>query len=71
MNTISTLYTWIATRFETLRASSERGAAAVEYGLLVGLIAVVIIGAVTFLGEGVRDTFCGVVAALNFATPCS
>ena len=29
----------------------EKGATAVEYGLMVGLIAVVIIGAVVFLGE--------------------
>ena len=37
-----------------LRArSSERGATAVEYGLMVGLIAVVIVGAVTLFGQGV------------------
>jgi len=30
---------------------SERGASLVEYALLVALIAVVMIGAVTFLGE--------------------
>lgn len=33
----------------------EDGASAIEYALLVGLIAVVIIAAVSFLGQGVKD----------------
>ncbi|HZJ06945.1 MAG TPA: Flp family type IVb pilin [Nocardioidaceae bacterium] len=36
---------------------SERGATAVEYGLLVSLIAVTIIGAVFLLGGTLRDLF--------------
>jgi pilus assembly protein Flp/PilA len=36
---------------------NEEGATAVEYGLMVALIAVVIIVAVTFLGTTLRDTF--------------
>ncbi|GAA3665005.1 hypothetical protein GCM10022237_26280 [Nocardioides ginsengisoli] len=35
----------------------ERGATAVEYGLLVALIAIIIIGAVTFLGGNLSDLF--------------
>lgn len=35
----------------------ESGASAVEYGLLVSLIAVVIIGAVTTLGTTLSDKF--------------
>ena len=35
----------------------EDGAAAVEYGLLVGLIAVFLITAMTNLGDKVGDTF--------------
>jgi pilus assembly protein Flp/PilA len=35
----------------------ESGAAAVEYGLLVALIACVIIGAVTLLGGNISDKF--------------
>ena len=35
----------------------EEGATAVEYGLMVALIAGVIIAAVTLLGGNVRDTF--------------
>ena len=35
----------------------ERGATAVEYGLMVALIAVVIIGAVTLLGGNLNNLF--------------
>jgi pilus assembly protein Flp/PilA len=35
----------------------EKGATAVEYGLMVGLIAVVIIAGVTLLGTELRDLF--------------
>src|SRR3712207_108887 len=47
----------------TLRASlrsDDRGATAVEYGLMVALIAVVIIGAVILLGDNLSDMFGGV-----------
>ena len=37
------------------RLNREDGASAIEYALLVGLIAVVIIVAVTTLGNGVKD----------------
>ena len=42
----------------------EDGATAVEYGLMVSLIAVVIIAAVTLVGTRVRDRFTDVSAAL-------
>ncbi len=42
----------------------ESGAAAVEYGLLVALIAVVIIGAVAALGTGISTTFTNAAASL-------
>lgn len=45
---------------------SERGAAAVEYGLLVGLIAVAVILAVYWLGQATNGVFCEVVSALPF-----
>ena len=35
----------------------EEGATAVEYGLMVALIAAVIVGAVTLLGTSVSDKF--------------
>jgi pilus assembly protein Flp/PilA len=40
-----------------LRAQDERGATAVEYALMVALIAVVIIGAVAFIGKSANDKF--------------
>lgn len=49
------MYVEIKTRIAELR--NERGASAVEYGLLVALIAVIIIAAVTLLGGNLRDVF--------------
>jgi pilus assembly protein Flp/PilA len=45
-------------------SESERGAAAVEYGLLVALIAVAVITVVTLLGTTLSNTFQMVVNAL-------
>jgi pilus assembly protein Flp/PilA len=42
----------------------ERGATAVEYGLMVALIAVVIIAAVTLIGTKLDGLFSTVAAAL-------
>ena len=39
------------------RIASERGATAVEYGLMVALIAIVIIAAVTLLGQNISGLF--------------
>ena len=52
------LYTGLQTWWAELkeRASEERGATAVEYALMVALIAVVIILAVTFLGQSARTS---------------
>lgn len=49
-----TLQNWIAGRKVEIE---ERGATAVEYALMVGLIAVAIIATVTLLGNKVRATF--------------
>jgi pilus assembly protein Flp/PilA len=49
---ITSLQSWIATR-----SSDERGATAVEYGLMVALIAVAIIIAVTLLGDNLSSLF--------------
>ncbi|WP_109474372.1 Flp family type IVb pilin [Ornithinimicrobium cavernae] len=51
----------------TLRAKfedSEKGATAVEYGLMVALIAVAIIGTVTALGGQLNALFTEITAAL-------
>jgi pilus assembly protein Flp/PilA len=45
-------------------ANNDRGATAVEYGLMVGLIAVVIVGAVTLLGQQLLNLFNLITAAL-------
>ena len=43
----------------------ETGATAVEYGLLVALIAVVIISAVTAVGTNLSSTFNQVATSIN------
>ena len=46
----------------------ESGASAVEYGLLVALIAVVIIAAVSTLGKTISNTFTSVSGKIAAAT---
>lgn len=43
----------------------ESGASAVEYGLLVALIAVVIVGGVTLLGANISARFTGAANAIG------
>ena len=50
------LAAFVATRF----VRTERGAALVEYALLVALIAVVCIGAITVLGNNASDKYSSV-----------
>jgi pilus assembly protein Flp/PilA len=47
--------------FLALPLRSERGATAVEYGLLVALIAAVIVGIVIVVGRQVSDAFNSVL----------
>ena len=49
------------------RLSEDRGATAVEYALMVALIAVVILLAVTFLGTSAESKFDQVGSAVNEA----
>jgi pilus assembly protein Flp/PilA len=46
-------------------AADQSGATAIEYGLIAGLISVVIIGAVTTLGTRINAKFTAVGAALT------
>src|SRR3954464_8290701 len=62
----ATLVSLIAVAQDRLERD-EKGATAVEYGLMVGLIAVVIIAAVTLLGEQLRDLFTSVTDELGGA----
>lgn len=54
---MATFQAFLDDRFENRK---DRGATAVEYGLMVGLIAVVIIAAVVFLGDTLNAVFDGV-----------
>lgn len=49
----------------------DSGATAIEYGLLAGLVAVVIIAAVTALGGNIRDTFTRVNTAITTSAPAA
>ena len=64
LNPLTTLVTLVAFAQDRLKRE-EKGATAVEYGLMVGLIAVVIILAVTALGGRLNELFTGIVEALG------
>jgi pilus assembly protein Flp/PilA len=49
--------------------ADDEGATAVEYGLMVGLIAVAIIGTVTALGGSLNDLFTRVSTKLAAVAP--
>jgi pilus assembly protein Flp/PilA len=57
------IYTNMLARLNSLR--SEDGATAVEYGLMVALIAVVIIGGVAAIGFALQGVFDGVADDLG------
>ena len=48
-------------------ARAKRGATAIEYGLLLGLIAIAMLGAVTLLGERVVTLFGGITSEVSAA----
>lgn len=58
------LYTNLAVRLQR----NEKGATAVEYGIMVALIAVVIIAAVTLLGGTMADMFTEVQCSVTSGT---
>lgn len=57
------LYTRVQARLNSMR-SEDDGATAVEYGLMVALIAVVIIGGVTAIGVALNAMFNDVATEL-------
>jgi pilus assembly protein Flp/PilA len=59
-------YTWLQSGLVALRtkAREERGAAAVEYGLLVALIAAIIVVVVSVLGKKVSNAFSSVAGVI-------
>jgi len=59
---IITFLSWVRHRLDT---SSERGAGMVEYGLLLGLIAIIALVAVQAFGSGVSAQFSSINSAVN------
>jgi pilus assembly protein Flp/PilA len=55
--------TWMQLKIDRLK-SDRRAVTALEYGLIAGLIAVVIVGAVTTLGTKLQGTFSTVTSNL-------
>jgi pilus assembly protein Flp/PilA len=54
----------ISTALVALRRN-DKGATAIEYGLIAALVAVVIITALTLLGDNLTSTFDNIGGALN------
>ena len=63
MNPFATFVSLVALAQDRLRRE-EKGATAVEYGLMVALIAIVIIGAVTLLGNNLNALFNNIAGSL-------
>lgn len=63
MNPYTAVVALLAVASDRLKGE-EKGATAVEYGLMVGLIAVVIIAAVTLLGTQLQGLFTTIANAL-------
>ena len=59
---IAAFITWVQHRLDT---TSERGAGMVEYGLLLGLIAIIALVAVQAFGSGVSTQFSSINSAVN------
>jgi pilus assembly protein Flp/PilA len=66
------LYAGVATWWHDLRAraADEGGATAVEYALMVALIAVVILVAVAFLGKAASNQFSSVGNCVDTPAGC-
>lgn len=62
-----TALTWVRSRFD---ARDETGATAVEYGLMVALIAAVIVVGVTALGKELNNLFKSTCQTINAGTAC-
>jgi len=67
MNLVPYFRNTIAPYLRALFGRSERGAALVEYALLVALIAVVCIAAIGFLGDSANEKFSEVASEISGA----
>ena len=68
MNAISAYFTTLAFYAGQRLGKATKGATAVEYGLLVALIAAVIIVAVTLLGTKLSSLFTSIAGKVGAAT---
>jgi pilus assembly protein Flp/PilA len=62
---VEAMGSWLAAR---LNVRNDRGASAVEYAIMVAMIAAVIILAVVFLGQKTSDTFSCTASSLQTKT---
>ena len=69
MSTFFVTLLTLATQVKGRLASEDEGATAVEYGLMVALIAVVIIGAVGALGTSLSTLFTSVAGSIAAVMP--
>ena len=63
---LTRLFLFVTGKASDLR-EREDGASAVEYGMLVALIAAVVVATVALLGPKIRDAFQAIVDALTGA----
>ncbi|MGY1730583.1 Flp family type IVb pilin [Geodermatophilus sp. SYSU D01045] len=70
LNPLAALVTLVAFAKDRVERE-EKGATAVEYGLLVGLIAVAIIATLLLLGPQLKELFESVVSGLTKANEAS
>ncbi len=64
------IMSWVHYKLQELR-DREDGATAVEYGLMVGLIAVAIIATVILLGDQLNQLFQGITTELADIVPAA
>ncbi len=67
MNAISAYVTTLVFVAQQRFGKATKGATAVEYGLLVALIAAVLIAAITLLGGKLSSLFASVAGSVNAA----
>lgn len=60
----------IYTRLLTLK-NDTKGVTAVEYGILVGIMAAILIAAVGFFGNGMEAAFTAICTTLSSTATCS
>jgi pilus assembly protein Flp/PilA len=62
----------LSTKLATARRRAQTGQGLVEYGLILALVAVVVVGLVTLFGKQLGDTFSNIIKYVpgNSTQPC-